>query len=479
MTTLSAPPSHLLRRATLLAGLLAAAIAPAYAAPTFQMRIHAPGVKSEAPLVPVLSFQNVAGETITKLVFADTPMGDPSAAQRVVLANSGTAPVVFTAAPAATAPFSITASNCPTTLEPGAICDVSVLFQPDGEQMFAGAEYQMVTNSNLGLRSVALEGVGAAPAAPVLTSVFPASGGLGGDLQVTLSGTGFRAGALVKFGTASATSVSVSSDGTTLTARTPAASAYGAVAVTVTNPNSTVSTVANGFTYAMPEQNVTISASSVNYNLATALGNPTSPKRFIVTVSPGVVVSASVATTAAFDTGALPTGSTVTLVNRGHILGRGGRGASASSYGVAAAGAGGDALALRLPVTIDNGNGFIWGGGGGGGSGAAMGPNGSGGSGGGGAGGSAAPTGCADNHCIDGRAGTAGPTGVGGAAGYNKYNTYTAGVGGAYGRPGGTGPTYDGPNGAPGAAGYAIRRNGHTVTFTAGNTAANVKGLVN
>lgn len=480
MKTISVPPSNLFRRATVIAGLLAAAMAPAHAAPTFQFRIHAPGIKSQAPLVPILSFQDTVGGIVTKLTFTDTPMGDDSAPQSVVLANSGTAAVVFDAAPVANAPFSITSTNCPTSLAPGAICSVTVLFRPEAQQLYAGAAYQMATSSNLGLRGIALEGVGAAPAAPVLSSVFPASGSLSGDLTVTLSGTGFRTGTSVKFGTVSATSVIVSADGTTLTARTPAATTYGAVAVTVTNPNGTASTVANGFTYAMPEQSVTISANAVNYNLAAALGNPTSPKSFVVTINTNVVISASSVTTAAFDTGVLPTGSTVTLVNRGYILGRGGFGAPASSYGVQPAGPGGDALAVRVPVTVDNASGYIWGGGGGGGGGAAMGNNGSGGSGGGGAGGGAAGTGCSSNHCVDGLAGTTGPTGVGGAAGYAKYNSYKAGVGGAYGQIGGTGPIYnDQANGAPGAAGYAIRRNGHTVTFNAGNTATNVKGLVN
>ena len=101
-----------------------------------------------------------------------------------------------------------------------------------------------------------------------------------------------------------------------------------------------------------------------------------------MTINSGVVVSSANTGSPAFDTGTLPSGSTIKIVNNGYIVGKGGdggRGGGVWSGGCcwnqsvdpARSGtAGGNALELRLPVTIDNTSGNIWGGGGGGGGGA-------------------------------------------------------------------------------------------------------------
>lgn len=319
---------------------------------------------------------------------------------------------------------------------------------------------------------------------PAVGGVTPASGDTNGNLAVTVNGSGFLPGAVVKFGTGTATSVVVAADGNSLTARTPASTVTGLVTVTVTNPGGSVGTKTHAFSYVMTTQNVTIAANVSKYNLAAALGNPTVAKQFVVTINAGVVISSDIENTAAFDTGTLPAGSAVTIINRGHILGRGGRGGNASRSSVSAGWAGGDALSVRASTTLDNSSGNIWGGGGGGGGGAALSNNGSGGSGGGGAGGGAAGTGCdsTNTYCINGQAGSAGPSGVGGANGYNNFGSpYYAGRGGAYGQPGtvGTGPGGATPGSVGGAAGYAVRKNGFPVSFTAGNDATRVKGLVN
>ncbi|MEK7081467.1 MAG: hypothetical protein AAB888_00710, partial [Patescibacteria group bacterium] len=128
--------------------------------------------------------------------------------------------------------------------------------------------------------------------------------------------------------------------------------------------------------------NLVISSDTANYNIATALGNPIAAKGVILTINSGVKVYSNSTSQPALDTGTLPSGSTVKIVNNGYIVGKGGdggRGGGVWSGGCcwnqsvdpARVGeAGGNALELRLPVTIDNTNGNIWSGGGGGGGGA-------------------------------------------------------------------------------------------------------------
>ncbi|MDA0353708.1 MAG: IPT/TIG domain-containing protein [Chloroflexi bacterium] len=86
----------------------------------------------------------------------------------------------------------------------------------------------------------------AAPA-PLVTTVVPATGPTVGGTAVTISGTGFVAGATVTFDGVAATAVNVTNS-TTITATTPA-HATGAVAVAVRNPDSQSGTLASGFVY--------------------------------------------------------------------------------------------------------------------------------------------------------------------------------------------------------------------------------------
>lgn len=83
---------------------------------------------------------------------------------------------------------------------------------------------------------------------PTVTTVAPATGTSAGGTAITVTGTGFRAGATVRVGgIALATSV-VLVDPTTITAVTPAG-LVGANAVTVTNTDAQTGTLASGFTY--------------------------------------------------------------------------------------------------------------------------------------------------------------------------------------------------------------------------------------
>jgi len=90
----------------------------------------------------------------------------------------------------------------------------------------------------------------AATAAPTVASVTPTSGPTAGGTSVTISGTGFAAGATVTFGGTAAMNVVVSNS-TTITATTPAHAA-GAVDVVVTNSNGQSGSKLSAYTYTAP-----------------------------------------------------------------------------------------------------------------------------------------------------------------------------------------------------------------------------------
>jgi hypothetical protein len=85
--------------------------------------------------------------------------------------------------------------------------------------------------------------------APMITSILPVTGPIGGGTVVTISGTGFLSNPAVKFGGAAATNVSATA--TSITATTPAHAA-GQVDIVVTNSDSQSATLAQAFTYALP-----------------------------------------------------------------------------------------------------------------------------------------------------------------------------------------------------------------------------------
>ncbi|MDP2339911.1 MAG: IPT/TIG domain-containing protein [Deltaproteobacteria bacterium] len=86
---------------------------------------------------------------------------------------------------------------------------------------------------------------GAVPA-PVLSSIGPSSGDVAGGTQVTLTGSGFAAGATVTFGGENGSVVFVG--GTAILVISPAA-APGAVDVVVTNPDLQADTLDDAFTF--------------------------------------------------------------------------------------------------------------------------------------------------------------------------------------------------------------------------------------
>jgi len=96
---------------------------------------------------------------------------------------------------------------------------------------------------------------GAPNPAPTVTSISPTTGTTAGGTAITITGTGFLAGATVKLGGTSASGVNVVS-GTSITATAPAHSA-GSVSVVVTNTDSQNATLSNGYSYINPAPKVT------------------------------------------------------------------------------------------------------------------------------------------------------------------------------------------------------------------------------
>jgi plastocyanin len=89
-----------------------------------------------------------------------------------------------------------------------------------------------------------------APVAPTVTGVSPSSATTAGGTSVTVTGSGFAAGATVSFDGAAGSNVVVQS-ATSITATTPARAA-GSVAVVVTNTDGQTGRLDGGLTYTAP-----------------------------------------------------------------------------------------------------------------------------------------------------------------------------------------------------------------------------------
>jgi hypothetical protein len=120
----------------------------------------------------------------------------------------------------------------------------------------AGPVNVVVTNTN-GQSGILTNGYTYLPPpnpAPTVTSISPNSGVTSGGTSVTVTGTGFLAGASVSIGGAAATNVNVASS-TTITATTGAHVA-GAVDVVVTNTDGLSGVLTRGYTYTVPTETV-------------------------------------------------------------------------------------------------------------------------------------------------------------------------------------------------------------------------------
>ncbi|MBZ5658676.1 MAG: IPT/TIG domain-containing protein, partial [Acidobacteriia bacterium] len=95
---------------------------------------------------------------------------------------------------------------------------------------------------------------GSSNPAPIVTSITPNMGTINGGTGVTITGTGFLAGATVSLGGTATTGVTMMS-GTSISATTAAHSA-GSVSVVVTNTDGQNGTLTNGYTYTNPAPTV-------------------------------------------------------------------------------------------------------------------------------------------------------------------------------------------------------------------------------
>ncbi|WP_191330423.1 IPT/TIG domain-containing protein [Frigoribacterium sp. ACAM 257] len=220
-------------------------------------------VDGSAPITPVS-----LGTGGTSLTF-DTP---PHAAGLVqVTATNGTgtsAPLPFTyLAPASTAPLLLSLTPASGPVGGGTVVTISGSgFTPGGTTVSidggaprtpsfvsidgtsltfttpadtAGPVPVTVTTAGGTSAPLTFTYVAAPAGAPVLASLTPSSGPVGGGTTVTITGTGFTAGSTVSVdGSAPIAPITVSADGTSLTFATPAHAA-GLVGVTVTNDTGT------------------------------------------------------------------------------------------------------------------------------------------------------------------------------------------------------------------------------------------------
>jgi hypothetical protein len=98
-------------------------------------------------------------------------------------------------------------------------------------------------------------------AAPIVASVTPNAGALGGGTAVSITGSGFLAGAITTFGGKSCTGLLVINP-TTITCTTPLQLITGAVNVVVTNSDSQSGLLTNGFTYNLAPSVTSVSTNS-------------------------------------------------------------------------------------------------------------------------------------------------------------------------------------------------------------------------
>lgn len=175
----------------------------------------------------------------------------------------------------------------------------------------AGVVNVVVTKADGQAATLAAGYTYAQSAPPAVTGVSPATGTHGGGTPVTLTGTGFVAGATVKFGAVAATSVVVAGS-TSMTAVTPAGTANALVSVVVTNADSQAGTLASGYRFidtgsltalsASPVagpleggQTVTISGTNFNAGATVKVGDATASVSVVTPTSIVVVMPAKTA----------------------------------------------------------------------------------------------------------------------------------------------------------------------------------------
>lgn len=295
--------------------------------------------------------------------------------------------------------------TCGATLAASTSCTVVLTYAPTSTATTSGTLTVSATNTSAGISyagtGVALPSFSLSTAALAFGSVL--TGFTSSASTVTVTNTGN-----VSLATPS---VSVTGTGYSQTHNCPATLVVGATctvsltfAPTVVQAYSeslnvsigglsakTVSLTGNGIaSYAVA---LTLSSNVQNYVLNTAKVAGYVPGRTAVTltINSGVYVwSDSTALPALKVDSSWLAGDTLTIVNNGYVMGKGGKGGDADCTVPTPGGAGGPAMSTSFAVAVNNTNGYLLGGGGGGG--ASSGYAGGGGGAGGGAGGDAFPS---------------------------------------------------------------------------------------
>jgi glucose/arabinose dehydrogenase len=153
----------------------------------------------------------------------------------------------------------------------------------------AGAVDVVVTNTDTktGTLTSGYTYTAASNPAPTVTSINPTTGVTTGGTTVTITGTGFLAGATVSFGGTAATGVALVNS-TTITASTPAHAA-GAVNVVVTNTDTKSGTLTNGYTYTAPTGTLALSTVVSGLSSPVGLERPPGDNRFFVVEQRGTI----------------------------------------------------------------------------------------------------------------------------------------------------------------------------------------------
>jgi IPT/TIG domain-containing protein len=149
--------------------------------------------------------------------------------------------------------------------------------------------------------------------APTITSITPNTGTANGGTAVTITGTGFLAGATVSLGGTAATGVNVAGS-TSITATTPA-HAVGAVTVMVTNTDTQNGSLTDGYTYTASNPAPTVT--SITPNTGTTAGGTS-----VTITGTGFLAGATVSLGGVAATGVNVVGSTsITATTPAHTAG--------------------------------------------------------------------------------------------------------------------------------------------------------------
>ncbi|AMY09764.1 IPT/TIG domain protein [Luteitalea pratensis] len=172
----------------------------------------------------------VSDPVITSVTPASGPTTGGSAVTLSGVGFQAGATVLFGGSPGTVTSVTTTSIKVTNPVGPAGPVTITVV-NPDGGSMTMAAAFTYVQP---------------AVTAPTISTISPASGPTTGNTLVTMTGTGFKAGVIVKFGDVAGSVTSVAT--TTLSVLTPAAVA-GPVAVTVTNTDGGAASRGAGFTY--------------------------------------------------------------------------------------------------------------------------------------------------------------------------------------------------------------------------------------